>query len=254
MDIVRSTYGYRHKDQFGDLYLPNERRDGCCIVAIHGGFWRPHRTLEMTASLATELASIGWPVWNIEYRRGQEHRPEDTLADSASALDHVVELAQTYDLDPARVIVLGHSAGGHLAAWCAGRCLRESGAPRALAVRPIGVITLGAVLNLSTAALSGIGDDAVREFLGGLPEEKAAEWRAADPSQRLPTGVRFRCLHSPNDERVPIAQAREFVQSALLAGDDAELIEVPGGHEDPICISSQAWQTVLATVASLART
>ncbi len=62
----------------------------------------------------------GWAVWNIEYRRiGDGGGWPETFADVAAAIDHLDGLHPALDLD--RVELLGHSAGGHLALWAAGR-------------------------------------------------------------------------------------------------------------------------------------
>lgn len=238
--------------QYGDLYPGEASRRRTMVVVLHGGFWRPHRTLEMTAPIAQDLARRGWSAWNVEYRRvGQGNWPA-TLEDSAAALDHVAALAGELSLDLRRVLVLGHSAGGQLAVWSAGRSGEASrrGRPEP-AIRVDGVVSLAGVLDLDRAARTHVGDDAVAGFTGGGPDELPDRYREADPTARLPTGVKVRCVHSRTDERVPFEQSLRYVDAARRVGDDAQLVEVSGSHTDAIDVGKPAWQTVLDVLGAL---
>ena len=92
------------------------------VVVIHGGYWRSQYGAELGEPLARDLAAHGMAAWNLEYRRagnggGWPHTFEDILA----GIDQLADLAGTHALDLGRVVALGHSAGGHLAVWAAGR-------------------------------------------------------------------------------------------------------------------------------------
>lgn len=126
---VRRFYG-ASPSQYGDLYLaagahgPSGRRaEAGTLVVVHGGFWRPHRGTEMTAPLCAYLSGRGWNVWNIEYRRvGQDDWRDwrDTLHDCHSAVAHLPAVGAEFGFDPGPLRIIGHSAGGQLAAWVAG--------------------------------------------------------------------------------------------------------------------------------------
>ncbi len=78
--------------------------------------------LSSVSPLARDLAAHGITAWNLEYRRagnggGWPHTFEDILA----GIDHLSEIAGDHDLQLGKVVALGHSAGGHLAVWAAGR-------------------------------------------------------------------------------------------------------------------------------------
>lgn len=227
--IIRLAYG-PGPHHVGDLH----RCSGtprAVVVVVHGGFWRAHRTLDMTSAAAAALTRHGFAVWNVEYRRAGQGSWVDTLSDVGAAVDHLPELAHDHGLDQAPVLLFGHSAGGQLAAWCAGRqavAARTGRQPPA--VRIAGLVTAGAALDLRTAARDGVGDGAVAGFLGGQPDEVPARFAEADPALRLPLGVPARCLHSDHDERVPSTQSWSWVQRARAAGDDAELVHASGAH------------------------
>lgn len=238
--------------QYGELRHPGGQARGI-VVVIHGGFWRPHRTLHMTVPLATELTHHGWHTWNIEYRRVGQGSWRDTLADCAAAVDHLSVLADEHGLALDRVLVLGHSAGGHLAAWCAGRgaVAQRAGQP-APPVTITGLVTAAGALDLTAGAHAGTGDDAVPQFLGGHPHTVPEHYTAADPTQRLPTGVPTRCVHSRADERVPFAHSQNYVAGASAVGDDIRLHETSGIHTDPITPETPAFKTVINALNEIA--
>ncbi len=206
----------------------------------------------MTAPAAVELAHRGWDTWNIEYRRMGQGSWHDTLADCAAAVDHSAVLADRYALDSDRVFILGHSAGGQLAAWCAGRTAAADRTSQTSPTVPVsGLVTVAGVLHLAAAARAGTGDGAVEQFLGGPPEAVPEHYTAADPITRAPISTPTRCLHSRADERVPFAFTEHYVAAATAAGDDARLLEIPGSHADVINTESSAFEVAAAALSEL---
>jgi acetyl esterase/lipase len=245
--------------QYGDLYRPTGEAKPGTVVVIHGGFWRSRYAADLGAPLAADLARRGWTAWNLEYRRvGNGGGWPATLADVAAGIDLLAELANLtdpadhtgFDLD--RVVAIGHSAGGHLATWAAGRpklpVTAVGGAPR---VRLTGVVAQAAVLDLFQAAADGLGGTALPALLGGLPEEAPEHYRLASPRHQLPVGVPVRCVHSRDDDTVPFSQSVDYVRAARAAGDDSTLIEVPGGHFGVIDPGSAAWRAIVELLPEL---
>src|SRR2546426_3154207 len=99
---------------FGDLRLPKQNGPHPAALVIHGGFWRAEYGLEYIGYACAALTDFGLATWNIEYRRlGQEGGGwPGTFEDVANAADHLQSIAQQFNLDPNRVIAIGHSAGG----------------------------------------------------------------------------------------------------------------------------------------------
>lgn len=244
---VRVPYG-DDPAQFGELYLPTGRRRGGTVVVVHGGFWRSSYDLSLGRPLAAELAAHGYPVWNLEYRRvGNGGGWPATFGDVSAGIDHLAEL----DVDTSRVVALGHSAGGHLAAWAAGRACLPAGAPGAEPrVRLIGVVSQAGVLDLAGAQRRGIGGGAVADLFGeGQPD--ADSLALADPMQQLPVPARILCLHDRDDDEVPFEQSESYVAAATAAGGSADLIETYGGHYALIDLTTPAWHSTVATIHDL---
>jgi acetyl esterase/lipase len=114
------------------------------VVLVHGGYWRDRYRLDLMHAMAADLASRGFAVWNVEYRRVGSPGGgwPGTFLDVAAAFDALADLAGQHRLDLTRIAAVGHSAGGHLALWACGRHRLADG-------------TLGASAALGSTALGG---------------------------------------------------------------------------------------------------
>lgn len=248
----RITYG-PDAAQFGELSRPRQATRAGTVVIIHGGFWQAEYGLELGRPLAADLVAHGWSCWNLEYRRvGTGGGWPTTLSDVAAGIDHLASM----DVDTTRVIAVGHSAGGQLAVWAAGRGTLPAGAPGAPGADPqvglTAVVAQAGVLDLATAARDGVGDRAPQQLAGGEPDDVPDHYRVADPIARLPAPVPVLCVHSKADNRVPYAQSTAYVAAAIKAGGRAALHETSGDHFTLIDPSSPDWAYVRNALPALA--
>lgn len=237
----------------GRLWLPDVP-GAPLVILIHGGFWRSGKTLIATEPLAESLAAAGSAVWNIEYRAGDGVGWRTTLDDVAAAIDHTVALRREHPIGTGRPTFVGHSAGGQLALWAAGRSRSGHRRPgRHPGVRPGAVVSLSGVCDLAAAAESRLGEDAVVRFLGGTPHQLPSRYQAACPSRLLPLGVGQLILHGAEDTRVPSAMSRRYAAAAAAAGDRVELIELSGAdHRSLIDPATEAGREVAALIGGVA--
>jgi acetyl esterase/lipase len=206
------------------------------VIVLHGGFWRTRYDLGLGRPLAADLAGHGFTAWNVEYRRvGDGGGWPTTGEDVAAAIDQLAEL----DVDSTRAVAVGHSAGGQLAVWAAGRT--RARVPLAGAVAQAGVLDLGA------AYRERLSNGAVADFLGGTPETVPDHFRAADPLVAAPLAVPVLCVHARADDNVPFAQSEAYV----AAGDTARLVEVPGDHFTVIDPRHESWALVRGALPEL---
>jgi acetyl esterase/lipase len=228
----RHAYG-DDPSQYGELTrgvaAGHQGRPPGVAVLIHGGFWKAEYGRELMDPLAADLAARGWTAWNLEFRRlGNGGGVPATLDDVAAGIDH---LAALDGLDLGRVVAIGHSAGGHLAAWSA---TRET--PR---VPVTGVVAQAGVLDLRLAWALRLSDGVVRRFLGELDD---ARFAAASPRERLPLAAPALLTHGEADDTVPIRMSREFA-----AASGAELhVDPEAGHMEHLDPTHPLWQAVLA--------
>jgi acetyl esterase/lipase len=220
------------------------------VVLIHGGWWGSRYGADNLDGVAADLAGRGWVAWNIEYRRlGIGGGYPSTLEDAAASIDYLATLA---GVDTRRVVAVGHSAGGHLATWAAGRTKLAAGAPGAGPVVEIaGVISLAGVVDLGAAARGKIGNGAAADFMSGGPDERPEQYAVADPLAQVPISAAVRCVHARADDRVPFAQSVTYVAAALAAGQDAQLLEVNGDHFSVADASAPNWPTVISALEEL---
>jgi acetyl esterase/lipase len=263
-------YGPR-PDQFADLRLPvrseggenssslaaERRPEWPVVIFLHGGFWREAFDRTHTGPLAEALAAAGFAVCTPEFRRtGQAGGGwPGTFDDVAAAVDVlpglVADAAQVAGgrADLGRLVLAGHSAGGHLALWAAGRGALPGGGRWAAgpAARPAGAVSLAGVCDLVECYRLGLGGDAAGALMGGGPGQYPERYRAGDPMGLVPTGAVVRLVHGTADDRVPAAFSVGYAGRGRAAGDDVgcELLEGVGHFEviDPL---SGAWGAVAA--------
>ncbi len=203
------------------------------VVVVHGGFWRPAYDRRHLRPMIHALAADGFTAVAPEYRRVPGD-PDATLEDVRVALRVVpVELRGRYD---GRVVVLGHSAGGHLALWAA-------------AVAPatglVGTVALAPVADLGAADRERLGGGAVAAFLGAA----AATRPDLDPTRMVSAVTPVTLLHGVDDEVVPLRQSEAYA----AAHPDATLRAIPGaGHFALVDPESAAWPQVVAAVRDMA--
>lgn len=255
----RIDYG-SEPSQFGELRVPAGNGPHPVVVLIHGGCWKAqYASLRDLAAMADAFKEAGIASWNIEYRRLGEPGGgwPGTYLDTASAIDHLRALAGPYRLDLSRVVVLGHSAGGHLAHWAAARGRlapsSELYRPNPLPLR--GIVNLAGRMDMTSgidAYEAMCRDRVVRGLLGGDPQAVPQRYRDSSPMALLPLGTRQVMIWGDQEDFVPEPLVRSYVAAARRAGDDARLVIVPNaGHFEPASPRSAAWPAVLAAVRPL---
>jgi acetyl esterase/lipase len=235
---------------FGDLRLPDGPGPHPVAVLVHGGCWLSFASLRHFDSFAAALADRGLATWNVNYRKVDEPGGgwPGTFHDVAAGVDHVRELAAGHDLDLSRVVVIGHSAGGHLATWAAGRSRMADSSPLHSddPVAVAGVVNIAGPPDLEALLPhdeEACGAKVIEPLVGGLPDEVPAQYGAASPVRLLPLGVPQLHLVGGEDPLRPFVEA--FAARAETAGDDVVLEIVAGaGHHDLIAPWSAWWSTV----------
>jgi acetyl esterase/lipase len=194
--------------QFGDL----RRADGDALaIVIHGGSWKATYNLIHMAHLCIALQDAGLSTFSVEYRRVGD--PGGGWPGSLQDVVLAVEFART--LAP-RLVLVGHSAGGHLALLAAGRTR-------------LPVVAVAAVCDPPTW-----DNPAVAAFFDGLPPP-----REGSPLAQSPLGVPQILVHGTRDETVPFEQSQRL---AAAAREEAELVALEGvDHFEPVDPLSPAW-------------
>ncbi|MEK2476596.1 alpha/beta hydrolase family protein [Streptomyces noursei] len=220
-----------HPDQVVDLYgrWPGT---GPLVVLLHGGFWRAAYDRRHLSPCAAELARRGLPVALAEYRRvGAGGGAPQTFQDVTAAVATATAAGAAPGGPPRELVLVGHSAGGHLALLAAAH---PGPVTRVVAVAP--------VADLARAHELGLSGGAVAELLGAGPGF-AGRLADADPVRHPPAGVPVTLLHGTADPDVPPDLSRRYAAAHPAA---TALRELPGtGHYAPLTPGTDAFRTLL---------
>ena len=182
---------------------------GPLVTLIHGGYWKSKHTREHMKQLAEALASNGFRVANIEYRR-EPLNPQITLSDVITALESLKD----------SIAIIGFSVGGQLALIANSKVHK--------------IILLAPVTDLERTRNERLGEDAVVIAFGDIPLD------TFDPMKKNYDTHLF-IIHGDADDRVPIQHSRDFAKSK-----GASLMEIPGAdHFEVINPQSIAFELIL---------
>ncbi len=210
------------------------------IVLLHGGSWSWPYNRWVMWPLARDAARRGWGVFNVDYRRvgrlgGGGGWPE-TFDDARTAIELITNDTSKLGIDADRVVVVGHSAGGHLA--LVGSATADT--PPALVVSMSGPTDL--------ERLWSSGSQPVRDLTAGAPEP--TRWSITSPIHMLPLEVPTVCVHGDADTTVHPRHTTAFIEAARSAGDVAEAVLVPGEtHKDALRPTSGIWAAVTDAIS-----
>ena len=250
--MTRVEYG-DHADAFGELWLPitaDATSPVPVVVLIHGGFWRDGFFLDLMDPLIPSLLEREYAVWNIEYRRvGAGGGFPATFGDVADGVDQLAEISDSaaVALDLSRVGIVGHSAGGQLAVWAAGRSALPAGTVGSEPmVSPVVAVAQAGVLDLIGCADQGVGGSACIDLIGGSPTDEPERYAVTSPAEMVPFDAVVVAVHGELDRIVPATQSVTFVDRATGSGMDATYAPIAtADHFSNLDPDHPAWVAVL---------
>lgn len=218
------------------------RARGITVALVHGGFWREQYDRTHANPLAEALARDGFHVANLEYPR--IGMPGGGWPGTGTSVVARLESVHADTHLPDRVVVVGHSAGGHLALWLAS----SDHVPWLT-----GVVALAPAADLGEVDRLGLGDDAARALLGGTPDEVPDAWVDADPARQhltLPAVI----VTGELDDIVPATVVDSYVASREAGEPLRTAVARRADHFDVIDPTTGAYLLVLAEVEELTLT
>jgi acetyl esterase/lipase len=229
--------------QVYDVRLPTSATGDTTVAIIHGGFWQAEFDRAHAASQAQAFADNGFHVAVLEYRRvgmaggGWPGSFKDVVA-AVAAVRADPEL-------PDRVVLVGHSAGGHLAALLASQ-------PDALGL--VGAVCLAGCVDLAMTARMGLGEGAAQTLMGGEPAELPVAYAEADPAALTPIAPLV-LLHGADDQVVPPEVSQSYadrIRASAPGHAEVRRTVIPAcGHFGLIDPEHAAFALVLDSVRSL---
>jgi acetyl esterase/lipase len=247
--------------QFGELWAPATPGLHPVVVMIHGGCWLASLPgAELMAYASEDLRRRGIAVWNLEYRRVGEPGGgyPGTFEDVGQAIDRLRVIAKAENLDLRHVVLVGHSAGGHLATWAAARRGLSRESPL-WAVDPLpvaGVVSLAGINDLAAYRADGPGacgePETVDRLVGADARRGRSVYADTSPAALIPIGVRQAVISGALDPIVPPRFGRAYAAKARAAGDPVQELAIDGaGHFELVDPTSAAWPAIAATIETM---
>jgi len=247
-------------EQFGELWLPAGQGPFPVVLMVHGGCWlNGVAKLTIMNYAAEDLRRRGIAVWNIEYpgvdRPGGGY--PGTFQDVAAGADLLAALGPQYHLRTDRVVVVGHSAGGHLAPWLAARGRIAAGSPlHAAHPLPIaGVVSLGGLPDLEDVHAKDIcGAVNVEKLVGAGDPGRPDVWADTSPAELGAGPERQVFINGALDGIAPPALDAAYVAKMDARGARLRQIAVPDeGHVEEIAPGTASWRQAIEAIDALLR-
>lgn len=226
------SYGALPKQKM-DVYLPapqGEFHNAPILVMIHGGAWitGDKREMRVWKGKLNHYGPRGYILVSINYRLLPKASVDKQARDVARALAYVQRKAPEWGGNPANMVVMGHSAGAHLAALVsADQSLLDAQkvAPwKGTVVLDTAALDLNGQLNVPNASIylvNAFGDD-------------PKKWQPLDPVSRLRAGQggtdSYLVICSARRETTSCAASKAFVDKVRETGGRAALRPVPLSH------------------------
>lgn len=242
--------------QVVDLYLPAGPGSHPVVIMIHGGCWSQPWDRTLMNWLSDDLRRRGVAVWNIDYRTlGETDRSAypSLFMDVAAAADALRAHAAQYHLDISRVVTVGHSAGGHLALWLAGRRNLPRGHFANSNPLPIhAAISLGGLQDLELAERppgSGCGTEVIGRLIGRGVSARRDLFADTSVPRMGPLRIPQVLINGNQDRIIPTHFADDYATRMRAMGDDVRVRMIDTtGHVELVAPESAAWAAAVEEI------
>lgn len=215
-----------------DLYLaPAEKGLSPVVINIHGGGWN-HGVKESQTGFST-FFKAGFAVANIEYRLTGQATAPAAVEDTRCALIYLIKNAKALNIDVNKIVIMGGSAGGHLALMGGllandhrfdGNCPGVENIKVAAIIDKYGITDVwdwGYGKNLTSKS--------ARNWLGDKANDQAFAASVSPITYVTKNSPPVFIVHGDADPTVPYQQSVDLHKKLKEAGVKTEFITVPGG-------------------------
>ncbi|GAB0171799.1 alpha/beta hydrolase [Lysinibacillus sp. CTST325] len=219
------------------------------IVQVHGGGWVSGDKGQVQ-DWNQWMNDQGYTVFDVRYRMPPEAGWKDEVGDVKSAIGWIVQHADTYKIDPNRIILMGESAGGNLALLAA-YSMGDKHLPPSTDVPDV---SIKAVINMygpsdmtefyKNNPSKRYVQDVMNQYIGGLPSDYPERYKTLSPisyiQENTPPTIMFL---GTGDRIVPVEQANVLDEKLTKSGVAHELYLLPkvdhGFDANPGSLSTQ---------------
>lgn len=207
-----------------DAWRPDDAQVRGAVILVHGGGWEAGDKRTYIGPWFTTLTAAGIPWFTINYRLAPRFPHPAAVEDIEAAVHYVRAHAREYQVDPDRIVLMGESAGGHLAALAA---LRGK-------VKAAGLVSFYGIHDVAQWKIQR--GELPRNIARYLPQATAAALIEASPITYVQRGqAPVLLVHGTADQGVPWQQSQSFCEATRKVGArcDIQLIEgAPHGVEN----------------------
>lgn len=248
--------------QFVKLWTPEGPGPHPVAIMLHGGCWQHEvADLDYMNAAALDLQKRGVAVWDVEYRRVDEAGGgyPGTFQDVAAAIDLLRVEGPRRNLDLKRVVATGHSAGGHLALWAAGRANLPASSPlyKADPLPISAVVSIAGLPDLQGApeAIALVcGENIVGRLTGPATPAHADVFADTSPLRLLPLRTPVVMVHGAFDNIAPPWHGSDYRKAARAKGEAAAVVVVPdAGHFELVWPGAPAWDEIASRIQAALR-
>jgi acetyl esterase/lipase len=215
-----------------DFYLPpNTGKQTAIIINIHGGGWN-HGVKESQTGFSSFFKS-GYAVANIEYRLTGQATAPAAVQDARCALIYIIKNAKALNIDVNKIVVMGGSAGGHLALMAGLLANNHTFDTNCAAVEKIKVAAVVDKYGITDvwdwAYGPNITSKSAKNWLGDKAKDEAFAKSVSPINYVNKNNPPVFIVHGDADPTVPYQQSVDLHKKLKEAGVTTEFITVPGG-------------------------
>lgn len=216
-----------------DVYVPAAAGPRPALIYFHGGGWQGGERKSVTEHLAPYLAR-GFVAVAVSYRGSRIAEAPAAVTDARCAFHWLVNNASSYGIDRKRIVLSGHSAGGHLAlisgyltpkAGLDGECRSDP------SIKPAAVVAWNAPSNLREYMFQRLSDRDPIKWLRPAENAPALADTVSPISYVLAGAPATVSVHAIGDPEIPHAQAAKLHEQLQAADISNELVTIQSdGH------------------------
>lgn len=223
-----------------DVYVRNDGKPHPTLLYIHGGGWLPGFTKDMYPLALNVFLQMGWNVVNADYRSSDIALAPAAVQDCLCALKWIFHNAKAYNFDTKQVVVMGHSAGGHLAlttgmvpvtSELSGACTaRDLLDPIKEPVRVAAIVNWFGITDVADMAQGAPNEKSYAVMWLGSQANRTGIAKQASPLTYVRAGLPpIITLHGDKDPVVPFSQAVRLHEALSKVKGTHKLVPIPGG-------------------------
>lgn len=232
-DVVYSVEN-GHENKLDVIYPHNATDPVPAVIYIHGGGW-VFGDKGGAVLMTLPYLKMGWAAVNVEYRMASVSKAPGAVEDCRCALRWVVRNAKEYHIDPNKLVVTGHSAGGHLSLMT-GMLQGSDGLDNNCPPNPgeaephvAAIVNWYGITDVNDLIQGPNTKNYAVMWLGSLADKEQQARRSSPLTYVRKQNPPIITLHGNADDVVPYSHAVRLHEALSKAGVVNQLYTIPGG-------------------------